>query len=151
MYVLLIIDMQSYWGVDNQSSVALACCREIKQAIRDKAPIIVVESCSGIATLSSLTELLDGYVQNYLIRKVDCASGAKQVNDLIITHNLPHHIRVGGVYADACVYAIVCDLVGRLSDCRIEVVSDAVSNLHITDTTNQLATLVKQKSNVVMV
>lgn len=109
-YTLVVIDMQSSFVAARDPSVQNECKSLIKQAMKDKAPIIFVELISHGRTMECLFELADHYEHVYVARKQN-ESGANEVDGLITSNDLPWEtLVVCGVNTDMCVSETVLSL-----------------------------------------
>ncbi len=123
---LVIVDMQSP-GFPLARSAMRGVKREAADAMAQGWHIIVVEfdlECAG-ETDADLLELLSGYAKRHLVKKANL-DGSKELVDHCREHGLPMELfRVVGVMTDECVAKTTAGLVGRLSDCTVEVVKSA--------------------------
>jgi len=123
---LVIVDMQS-----QGFPLARSAMRGVKEAVRLAMErgwhIIVVEydlECAG-ETDSDLLEIMAGYAKRHRVKKAQ-EDGSREVVEYCAEHGLPTKLfRVVGVMTDVCVAQTTSGLVGRLSDCSIEVVKSA--------------------------
>lgn len=123
---LVIVDMQSQ-GFPLARSAMRGVREQVSLAKERGWHIIVVEydlDCAG-ETDSDLLELLAGYAKVHRVRKAQ-EDGSREVVEYCAEHRLPVNLfRVTGVMTDVCVAQTSYGLVGRLSDCSVEVVKSA--------------------------
>jgi len=123
---LVIVDMQSQ-GFPLARSAMRGVKREVRLAMERGWHIIVVEydlDCAG-DTDSDLLELLSDYAFKHKVKKAH-ENGSREVVEYCAKHGLPTKLfRVVGVMTDVCVAQTSYGLVGRLSDCTVEVVKSA--------------------------
>lgn len=123
---LVIIDMQSQ-GFPLARSAMRGVKQEVRLAMERGWHIIVVEydlDCAG-ETDGDLLEILNGYAHVHRVKKAH-EDGSREVVDYCAEHSVPTKVfRVVGVMTDVCVAKTTSGLVGRLSDCSIEVIKSA--------------------------
>lgn len=123
---LVIVDMQSQ-GFPLARSAMRGVKEEVRLAMQRGWHIIVVEfdlECAG-ETDSDLLEIMAGYARRHTVKKAH-EDGSREVVEYCVEHELPANLfRVVGVMTDVCVAQTAAGLVGRLSDCSVEVVKSA--------------------------
>lgn len=127
MYTLVIIDMQDRFQVNGTMPVALACQREIKQAIEDGAHILSVEFKDCGPTIESLSSLYRDYAKAVTIEK-SMNDGSKEIAAICDSRQLPKDLHITGVNTSYCVYYTVAGLVAKSPDFKMEVIPDACAN-----------------------
>jgi nicotinamidase-related amidase len=123
----IIIDMQAAFIAANRPNVVIGVTREIIAAMRERAPIILVEYRGSGKTHKGFLDLLKGYDKFAKIGK-NTDGGSKEVLAAIVRRNFPYkYLRIGGVNTNACVQATVRGLVHStlLRKSRIELVKAA--------------------------
>src|SRR5271167_52729 len=96
---LVVIDMQEVFAAARKNSVQKSCIREIKKAIRDRAPIVFVEYDGYDPTLPALTSVVKqaNYTKAYHVRKRH-NDGGKEIAQFLTKKHLPKlNMRVCGV------------------------------------------------------
>ena len=124
--ILVVIDMQSQ-GFPLARSAMRGVKQEVKNAMARYWQIIVVEFDLDIAggTDSDLLELFAGYAKWKQVKKAH-EDGSQEVVYYCRLNGLDTNLfRIVGVTTDDCVAKTTSGLVGRLSDCNIEVVKSA--------------------------
>jgi nicotinamidase-related amidase len=124
--ILVIVDMQSQ-GFPLARSAMRGVKQEVLRAIARGWHIVVVEydlECAG-QTDSDLLALLAGYANWQTVKKAKEDGSQEVVAHCLLKELQPKLFRVVGVMTDVCVAQTACGLVGRLSDCSLEVVKSA--------------------------
>jgi nicotinamidase-related amidase len=127
VYTLCVIDMQEYFGVNPNSTVATNVEREVYQAISDRAPILFVEYASCGDTLDRLTKITKEaqYDRSYAVTK-KWDDGSKEIVSFARKNNVSlDRLKVVGINTDCCVYRTIIGLKAELPWSVIEVVADA--------------------------
>jgi nicotinamidase-related amidase len=123
---LVIVDMQSQ-GFPLARSAMRGVKEEVRLAMQRGWHIIVVEfdlECAG-ETDSDLLEIMAAYAKRHKVMKAH-EDGSREVVEYCVEQGLPTNLfRVVGVMTDVCVAQTAAGLVGRLSDCSVEVVKSA--------------------------
>jgi hypothetical protein len=113
-YTLLVIDVQSYFEAANSRRLIRNCKREIRQAIKDKAAILLVEYDSCGRSSACIAKMVENYNRGFVIIKDD-DDGSSEIFDAVNRFDLPRsRFKVAGVNTDACVQDTVTGLVNRL-------------------------------------
>ncbi len=123
----IIIDMQPTFDAANKPAVIVGVVKEILEAIRDDASIIIVELWGSGSSHKAILDLVRDYPKAIRIWKYD-SGGAEQIVSVIDTHKLPYgHFRVCGVNIDRCVRDTVSGLLDHplLQNSVIEVIKNA--------------------------
>lgn len=131
MHTLIVVDMQSYFGVSSSMNFTRNIEREITKTIDNGGHIIFVEFSSYGDTLLELTKLVTeiGYKWAYTVIKGQ-DDGSVEVANSMFENNVPYdHLRVVGVNTDCCVLETVKGLTRQFPDSKIEVVEDACNSL----------------------
>jgi nicotinamidase-related amidase len=124
-YTLCVIDMQPHFVATTMQRAKQACAREIRKAIRDKAPILFVEYAHYGPTLPELTDLTKKYHRTYHVTKAS-NNGGKEVMEFLTQKHLPKlNLRVVGVNTDYCVAQTVQGINSACTNCNIHVIADA--------------------------
>lgn len=127
--ILVIVDMQSQ-GFPLARSAMRGVKQEVLRAIARGWHIVVVEydlECAG-QTDSDLLALLTGYANWQTVKKAKEDGSQEVVAHCLLAELKPSRLmrfRVVGVMTDVCVAQTASGLVGRLSDCTVEVVKSA--------------------------
>jgi len=124
--ILVVVDMQSQ-GFPLARSAMRGVKQEILRAIARGWHIVVVEydlECAG-RTDSDLLELLSGYANWHIVKKAKEDGSSEVVAHCLLNGLSAQLFRVVGVMTDVCVAQTASGLVGRLSDCSLEVVKSA--------------------------
>ncbi len=130
MYTLVIVDMQSAFGVLPESMITKNIQREIHVAMADGASIVFVEFSYTGPTLVSLVEITKqaNYKNTYVIEK-HTNDGSKEIFDLVTEKSLPNkHFKVTGVNTDYCVFETVRGMSKCFDTSVIEVIEDACAS-----------------------
>jgi nicotinamidase-related amidase len=126
-YSLILIDLQPIFSAAAKPSVQRACIREIKKAIKDRAPIVFVEFNGYEPTLPLLTEVVKqaNYKKAYHVVKYG-NDGGYEISQFLTKKHLPKmNMRVGGVNSNFCVKETVQGLKNYIPGANIHVVADA--------------------------
>jgi nicotinamidase-related amidase len=129
MYTLCIIDMQDFFVRPN-TRVANNCEREIRQAIADRAGILLVEYETCGTTIHQLTKLKEEFphARIYHVTKTN-DDGSYEILNACYKFGLDSSkIKVCGVNTDCCVYQTIIGLIARAPFITIEVVADACNS-----------------------
>ena len=125
-YVLCVIDMQPTFDIVPGSRVANNSEREIRKAIQDKAPIIMVEYMPGDATIEQLSKVASEAMDKFKVVKKYRDDGSNVITKTIKDNDFPSkHIKMIGVNTDCCVYRTAVGLTTTLPGAKIEIVADA--------------------------
>lgn len=131
-YTLCVIDMQEVFSAARKGSVQKSCIREVKKAIRDKAPIVFVEYAGYDPTLPILTNVVKqaNYKKAYHVSK-NKNDGGTEVSQFLTKKHLPKlNMRVCGVNTDYCVRETVEGLRRNIAGAQIHIVGDACSSAY---------------------
>lgn len=115
---LVIIDMQYYFETARHESTIRNCIKQIKKAIKDNIPIIVVEYWVEDEDLGETLPRLQKYFKDYnltrIIKKHD-DNGGREVNKCLKDNdwNDIDILRVCGVNINCCVASTVNTLMTR--------------------------------------
>lgn len=141
---LVIIDMQDNFlcPVEAYQSTISHTIKEIRLAKRRGDHILIVEfesalSNSGfihdtvgskaVPTNADIKKAVGTYRKACFVFK-RMVNGGSEVYQTLLEKNIPHsHIRVCGVYADACVHETVVDLAKRIPKSQIHLVKNGVA------------------------
>jgi Isochorismatase family len=127
-YTLLCIDLQSKFGVHHHSRVVNSAEREIRQAITDDSPIVMVEYKNCGPTVDQLLDLTMQHSKVHRIEKIG-DDGSEEVMTTIKEHKLPHdYLKVCGVNTDICVYCTIYSIHKHWPHTHIEIVADACNS-----------------------
>lgn len=140
MYTLVIVDVQEKFISAHSMKVINNCRREIRRAIRFKAPIIFLEFDGFGHTLAELTILTNDYKNAYFANKLQ-NNGSAEVGRLIADKNLPHDTRVAGVNTSYCVLETVVGL--TYFHGSVSVIADACNCREVESHTSGLSRLHK--------
>lgn len=126
-YTLLVIDVQPYFNAANNRRVIRNCRREIRQAIEDKAGILLIEFLGCGRSNTGIAKMISNYDRAFVIIKGQ-DDGSSEVVAAIEHFNLPKtKIKVIGVNTNACVQSTVMGLTRLRTNSKlsISVVADA--------------------------
>ena len=102
-----------------------AVMREMREAMANDCPIIVVVVGMPESTHADLMAVVSGYHKLVTVTKYS-ASGAQQIVFACEYHGFTmKRFRAVGVYADLCVHKTTVGLVELVPDCAVEIVEDA--------------------------
>lgn len=135
MYTLCIIDMQDYFLEPCNEKPTDNVAREIRQAIKDDAPIVLVEYRGCGETTSQLLDVIKhaGATKVYKVVKVR-DDGSEEIIECLHKNNLPEdHIKITGVNTDCCVYATCYGIQRKRPLSKIEVIADACQSNWLPD------------------
>jgi nicotinamidase-related amidase len=122
-----MVDMQPYFALEKD--IIPQCKREIKKAIAGKEYIIFLEFNNCGVTDDALIKMIIGYSNCSIISKCD-NDGSFAIIKEMKEENLKYtHFKVCGVYTDQCVLSTVRGLNGKLKQCTIEIIQDAVKTI----------------------
>lgn len=133
MYTLCIIDMQDYFlGAINQKPTNNVA-REIRQAIKDNAPIILVEYGGCGDTTRQLLDVIKRATKVYKVTKWS-DDGSEEIIRCLHENILPEdHIKVAGINTDCCVYLTCYGLQRKRPLSTIEIIADACQSNYLPD------------------
>lgn len=123
----VVIDVQPAFCAANKPNLVVGLTLELVRAMREKAPILIVEYRGSGSTHRSILDLLKGYDRYAKIGK-HTDGGGVEVARGVQRNNFPyHHLRVCGVNIDCCVMATVMDMVKMeiFKNSKIEMVRSA--------------------------
>lgn len=126
-YTLLVIDVQSYFKAAQARRLINNCKREIRQAIKDKAAILLVEYIGCGRSNTSIAKMVEKYDRGFIVLKDD-DDGSDEIAETITHFKLPKsRIKVTGVNTDACIQDTVSGLVSKFGRKRlnISIIADA--------------------------
>jgi nicotinamidase-related amidase len=124
-YTLVVVDVQTDFDAANGRHLIANVKREIRQAMKDNAAIIILEYSGCGQTQESILNLVDGYHRCWTDTK-DKDDGSLEVAVFVRKHNLPKQIiKVCGVNTDCCVRRTVEGLTTRFLKSTINIVADA--------------------------
>lgn len=119
--------MQLSFHASHNKRTQLACVREIKKAIRDKAAIIFVEyehHGPSLPVLTNVVKKANYHRVIHLLKNED--DGSQRVINLLRKKHLPIlNLRICGVNTRYCVHDTVKGLSFKLPNSTIKVISDA--------------------------
>jgi nicotinamidase-related amidase len=126
-YCLIVVDMQSKFEASNNPDTIKNCVKEIKKAVKNNMPIIILEYDGFGPTQHALMNSMRNYPKRYWYEK--CTdSGADEVHYIVKRFRLSKNLKVVGVNTDACVRDTIYDLAckpKRYRNYKIEVISKA--------------------------
>jgi nicotinamidase-related amidase len=126
----VVIDMQPTFAASNDPDVIIGVVKEILEAIREDAPILIVQYLGSGPTHRGLMNLVKKYKKSVKIYKQD-NDGGKEIVRTIRKHRYSEqHLRVCGVNTDCCVLETVRSLLDLLKESKIEVVKNACGTEH---------------------
>jgi len=131
-YTLLVIDVQPYFDSANSERVVRNCRREIRQAMKDKAAVLLVEYDRCGDSNKSLAKMVKKYDRGFIVKKAH-DDGSSEIKEIITRHRLPKsRIKVTGVNTNACVQGTVKGLVAKSKSIskrfNISVIADACNS-----------------------
>jgi nicotinamidase-related amidase len=125
MYTLIVVDMQYKFVAARNKNAQKACKKAIKEAIKNKSPIVFLEFVDYGETLPALTKLTKNYQKAFHVSKKDW-DGSKESLTVLTDNKINHtNFKVCGVYTDCCVAATAKGLVDRHPTSKVEVLSSA--------------------------
>lgn len=130
-YSLLVIDIQPYFESARSMRVIRNCRREIRQAIKDKAAVLLVEYSGCGESNKGIRKMVKDYARGFIVVKHN-DDGSNEIVKTINKHRLPKsNIKVTGVNTNACVQGTVRGLSKSKSLSKrrnINVVADACNS-----------------------
>jgi nicotinamidase-related amidase len=123
----IVIDMQPAFKASNEPSVIVGVTKEIIEAMRENATVMVVEYSGSGLTHRPILNLLKGYPHFVRVKKRN-DGGAKEIIRAIKRRKIAYErFRVCGVNTDCCVMATVRGLLAQstLAESKLELVKDA--------------------------
>jgi nicotinamidase-related amidase len=124
-YTLVVVDMQSTFAAANRPNVVIAVAREMFRAMKDKAPIILLEYQHCDPTHRGFLDILKGHKEKIRLKKPNDDGSAEVVKTLKDKDWPSVKIRVCGVNTDCCVLATVKGLLKKLPKSKVELVKSA--------------------------
>lgn len=134
-YTLCVIDMQDWFLQTVSQKPTDNVAREIRQAIKDDAPIVLVEYRGCGDTTTQLLDVIKhaGATKVYKVVKAR-DDGSEEIIECLKKENLPEdHIKVAGVNTDCCVYYTCYGLQRKRPLSTIEVIADACQSNYLPD------------------
>jgi nicotinamidase-related amidase len=123
----VIIDMQAAFAASSNPNCVIAVAREMIQAMREKAPILIVEYKGSGPTHQGFLDLVKDYPYAARIRK-ESDGGAREVIRAMKRRGFnTKYLRICGVNTDCCVEETVRGLAQNplLEKSKIELVKSA--------------------------
>ena len=127
-YTLVVLDVQVYFEAASSFKLISNCKREIRKAINNKAPILLVEYINCGRTSDEILEVLSKYDNKFIVIKTT-DDGSFKILEAIAHFHLPNKIRLIGVNTNACVYATAKGLVKK--SCEVNVIADACNSINL--------------------
>jgi len=122
---LVVVDMQPFYAVVNNSDLLQAVERQILTAMASNRPVIVVEYVGAGLTHDLLMRQLKGYPRCATVQKHQ-NDGSAQVLEACRRHGFGTQIfQVCGIYAAACVQETAMGLASGLPGSTIQILADA--------------------------
>lgn len=102
-YSLIVIDMQLYFESARDERTQKECSKLIRKAIKDNAPIVLVEYSGCGKTAPTLAGLVAGYKNAHVVKKSN-DDGGYEIVSYLRRKRLPRGtIKVCGVNTNCCV------------------------------------------------
>jgi len=109
-YTLVIVDMQheflSWFIEKTRNRLVENTCNFVALAMRDDAPIILVEYGGCGQTHGAIYETIEDYLVQETVTKYT-ADGSQEIIEAIESHNWPKKLLVCGIYGNECVFDTV--------------------------------------------
>jgi hypothetical protein len=122
-YTLICIDMQGFFQTSHM--IEKECNQALREAIKDRASILMVEYADCGRSLRSIRKTLDGYRKAFTVLKSD-DDGANALFTAIEHYRTPSNkIKFIGVNTDACVYETANSLKEYFPDSKFEIIANA--------------------------
>lgn len=127
-YVLVVVDMQAGFRASLREATIIAIESEIRRAIENKLPIVVLEYAKYPATHERLLQPLEGYDKFVIETKRDDDGSTEVIEACLFNGFSGEAFRVCGVNAHGCVKATVLGLTDKLDESKIDVVKAACND-----------------------
>lgn len=121
---LIVVDMQCWYSITLHEPLVQSVCKHVKKAVKQNAPIVLVELRGKGETISEIYQELKGY-RNWMAVLKNKSDGSDAALSVLEELGCPHpkKVNVCGIFSCDCIYRTVLGLTEK--GIRVTVIEEA--------------------------